>query len=284
MVSIAGGQVGGGLDISQATIGTGLDLSAAKIGGRLCLKLRPGGGGGQPAVALDLRDAKAGSLQVLGPEAGMGGWPDKGSVQLDGLAYDRLGGTDPGETQEMMGRSAQWLKQWLELDDPYSPQPYEQLAAILRQAGEVERANRILHAGRERARTSAWSWRRPLQKKLGFFRWLGLSALKVTIGYGIGLRFFYALIWALALTGVGIVVLAVWPPLPASEVRLDSWLDRLAYSFDQLLPIIELSKGFSDVSLPHRAVQYFYLHRLFGFLLGAFITAGIAGLTQRSRS
>lgn len=281
------------------------DLSAATIGGQLTLELPLPETATNGTVRLDLRDAKAGSLQVFDRETKAAGWleswmlwiarmtrhreadparwPEPGSVQLDGFRYDRLGGFGVERDDEMAGRTPEWLKRWLSLDDPYSPQPYEQLAAVLRQAGEVERANRILHNGRERARKSAWSWRQPLKTIWGFPRAVGLFLLKITIGYGIGLRFFYALIWVGLFTAIGWWMLGP-DPVGTTAVKLTGSLEKGFYSFDQLLPIIELDKRFSDVNLPEPVATYFRVHRFFGFLLGAFITAGIAGLTQRSRS
>lgn len=254
-----------------------VNLSTSTIEGQLILTLPLSSAGAGRDHRLDLRDTKVGSLQVSGPVKDS--WPSPGSVQLDGFTFDRLGAFNVAKTEEMTRKPASWFRQWLALDS-FSPQPYEQLAAVLRQAGHAEKANQILYEARERIRRESWSWGAPWR---GFPRWLGLGLLKITIGYGIGLRFFYALLWVAGLTAVGVGVLLVHPPLAGSAVPLESWADRIAYSFDQLLPIVELSKSFGEVKLPHEAEQYFYLHRVLGFLLGGFITAGIAGLTQRSR-
>ncbi|MDB5691633.1 MAG: hypothetical protein JWO81_696, partial [Alphaproteobacteria bacterium] len=168
-------------------------------------------------------------------------------------------------------------RRWLNLDQPYSPQPYDHLAAILVQAGQTGKANSILYYGRERAREAAW-------QSGAWGRGLGLTLLKWTIGYGIGNGFFRAVLWVALLTAIGIAWLGAGPVGAGGKFVLETWTQKAAYSFDQLLPIIELNHSFADVKLPLFAEYYFYLHKLLGFLLGSFIAAGIAGLTQRSKS
>lgn len=254
-----------------------LDLSGAVIGGEARIPLpqpRPSAGPHDPKVRLDLRDAKVGSLQIRDqpPFARPSGWPEEGSVQLDGFTVDRLGGYGVVDQEEMAAKPAQWFRRWLALDHPYSPQPYEHLTAVLRQGGQAEKANSILWYGRERARAASTG-----------LRWLGLTLLKGSIGYGIGYRYFYALGWALLLTAVGVGVLVLSGSADHAPLLQPLW-QKIFYSFDQLLPIIELNGEFSKITLKGWSQAYFYCHKLIGFLLGTFIAAGIAGLTQKSRS
>ena len=54
-------------------------------------------------------------------------------------------------------------------------------------------------------------------------------------------------------------------------------------SFDEILPVVELDEGhakFINEHLTGGPLAYFYFHRIMAFLLGSFIVAGIAGLTQ----
>jgi uncharacterized protein YjbI with pentapeptide repeats len=262
------------LDV-EAELAT-LDLSGAVIGGEARIPLpRPSVGEDDPKVRLDLRDAKAGSLQIrnqLPNSPRPYGWPEVGSVHLDGFTVDRLGGYGVIDEEEMAWKPAYWFRRWLALDHPYSPQPYEHLTAVLRQAGQTEKANSILWYGRERARAASTG-----------LRWLGLTLLKGSIGYGIGYRYFYALGWALLFTLIGVVVLFESGNASHSALLRPLW-QKLFFSFDQLLPIIELNDEFSKVALKGWSQAYFYFHKLIGFLLGTFIAAGVAGLTQKSRS
>jgi hypothetical protein len=122
-------------------------------------------------------------------------------------------------------------------------------------------------------------------------KWFGLSLLRTTIGYGLGNRYFQVLWVVGGLTLLGALLLLVagrqspeaWP-----------WPSLLFASLDQLLPIITLNKAhdvliFGDSSArppvppqPFWMQAYFYVHMMFGWVLGSFIVAGLAGLTQRN--
>jgi len=54
----------------------------------------------------------------------------------------------------------------------------------------------------------------------------------------------------------------------------------LAYSFDMLLPLVQLDKKHDDVDLDPWPQRYFYLHKIVGVILTSFIVAGISGLDQ----
>jgi hypothetical protein len=54
----------------------------------------------------------------------------------------------------------------------------------------------------------------------------------------------------------------------------------LAYSFDLLLPIIRLREKHYQVDLNGWVRNYFYLHKVMGYWLAAFLIAWIAGLTK----
>lgn len=88
-----------------------------------------------------------------------------------------------------------------------------------------------------------------------------------------------------ALTALGAAVLS-FPP--AAEAHGLSW--RVLVSFDQLLPIVELNKEFTEFfndpkreRLARGQLAYFSVHALLGFLLGSFVVAALAGLTQARR-
>jgi hypothetical protein len=53
-----------------------------------------------------------------------------------------------------------------------------------------------------------------------------------------------------------------------------------AFSLDQLLHV-QLDAEFDKVRLEGWTKYYFYAHRLFGWALGSFLVAGLAGLTQK---
>jgi uncharacterized protein YjbI with pentapeptide repeats len=249
-----------GADFSGAGF-TELDLSSTRIEGELDL-----GSGAAPALRwregarLTLRNTHSGALRDR-PDA-WGGL----ELQLDGFTYGRLGGF-VGVAADVPARGIGWYIAWLARDPSYTPQPYEQLAAVLREAGEPTKANRILYENRERARAEAW-------EQHDYARWLGLSLLNWTIGYGLGLRYFRALGWVVAITLIGALVLIQSGQGPPGKGP------KAVYSLDQLLPIVELMKS-DKVALTGAVAYYFVVQKLIGWVLGSFLVAGLAGLTQK---
>jgi uncharacterized protein YjbI with pentapeptide repeats len=296
-VSLLFARVMRNFDLSSSEL-TGLDLSGTRIEGEFRLgadqhsrtRWRKGAG-------LNLRNVHVGTLQdrrdrVADPqekhhwrrgfaddERWEDCWPD--DLQLDGFTYDRLGGFG-GTTEhikdfqgdrdvDMHTRDVRWYIDWLARDHSYSPEPYNQLADVFQRAGEPTKSNRILYASRRRARKEAWEQRERV-------RWFGSLLLAWTIGYGIGRGYFRALWWVAGFTAVGALLLyfsgqpneGLAPGLPA----------RFVYSLDQLLPIVEFEK-YDKVVLKHGLAYYFYAQKLVGWVLGSFLVAGLAGLTQK---
>jgi hypothetical protein len=120
---------------------------------------------------------------------------------LNGCSYERLHGIGEEDTGSNLGDwHARYLTNWLDRDTSYTPQPYEQLAAVFRSAGEPAKAFDVLFASRERAR-GLTKKKRTIEKNppgLGRpmfpgWRYIGLTLLKLTIGYGLGYRYFWSL-------------------------------------------------------------------------------------------
>jgi hypothetical protein len=213
---------------------------------------------------------------------------------LDGFTYDRLGGVEEnGDTRRnRRDRNSRWYTRWLEKDRTYSPQPYEQLAGVLRKNGDPAMAADVLYAGRERARREARdTWRLPGRRTM-LSRFIGMTLLKWTMGYGLGLRYFRCLLWIAALTVLGMGVLHC--DATVSDTRtgfpialLDratarpKVLDSAVYSLQKLIPLVEFEK-FDQVQLGRCAKVYFYIHRTLGYVLALFLGAGLSGLTQKS--
>ena len=103
-----------------------------------------------------------------------------------------------------------------------------------------------------------------------------MSLLKWTIGYGYGYRHFRSLIWVLGITLMGAVILGTMP-----AGRDFTLIGRLAYSFDLLLPIIDLDARHSLERIDGWPRYYFYVHELLGYVLAAFVAAGLTGITKK---
>ena len=63
-------------------------------------------------------------------------------------------------------------------------------------------------------------------------------------------------------------------------------LELVSASLDQLLPIVTLDRAHEKLTsaqfLPSWALFYFYFQKLVGWVLGSFLIAGFAGLTQKN--
>jgi hypothetical protein len=247
-------------------------MSSTAVGGVLMLGTPRWGGD----AVLDLSNAHVGSLQDLLDATG-GSWPQR--LRLGGFTYDRLG----GDAVSGNGHAT-----WLAKDPRFTRQPYQQLAAALRIAGEPDAANDVLYAAHERERSLAWrgdqcrSGRGLLRLDDDCLTAAGLTVLKVTIRYGLGSGPFLALAWVFACTVTGTIVLWFSP-----AARAHGLLWSLGASLDQLLPIVDLNKEFDAFfDDPERKrlagwqLGYFAVQALVGYVLASFVVAALAGLTQ----
>jgi hypothetical protein len=228
-------------------------------------------------AVLDLHNAEVGAIadRVSFLNRGADPWPKK--LDLRGFTFAKV--VAFGHDEDRASLTPAELTAWLARDRSGSVQPYVQLAKVLRDIGEVEKANDILYAGRELARKNAWDEPSP-------GRWLGLWLMKSTIGYGLGTRYFRVLRWVIAFVLIGVVTL--WVDQRATHRQLTpesqtlSWM--IAASLDTLLPIISLDKTFAD-TVPGRLTFYakliFWMLGIAGWALGSFLVAGFAGLTQK---
>ena len=261
-VNLIFASIGSNLDLSGAKLSS-LDMTGTRVQGELRL-----GSGHQPKPIWDedkesrltLRNAVVGALQDRHEE---GAWP--GNLDLGGFTYTRLGGFQSEEGgSDIAARKAAWFIDWLKKDQSYTPQPYHQLASVLRAMGHMEAVNAILFAGKERERHEARGW-----------KWWGLSLLKWVIGYGYGYRYFFSLFWVVAITLIGVFVLATVDNGAPSTLA-----QKAAFSFDLLLPIIKLDES-HKIMFEGWQRYYFYVHQLMGFVLGSFVVAGLSGITKK---
>jgi hypothetical protein len=196
---------------------------------------------------------------------------------LHGFTYKSFTGKYTGEKAQV--KQEKWFQSWLEKLQEYTPQPYEQCARVLRDAGQPEKANAVLYAGKEMERNEAW-------KNDNFKRWFWLSLMRATIGYGLGLRYFWSLWWVagFVLAGSAVCYTATKSEALAKlrgKTVLATWVNCVFFSFDLLLPIVRLRDEHYKIDLPEWQRYYFYCHQLAGWLLAFFISAGLAGITQK---
>jgi hypothetical protein len=197
---------------------------------------------------------------------------------MEGFTYSRLGGFGSTGTANMAERKTSDFIRWLEHDKTFSPQPYEYLAKVLNEGGFPSKANAILHAGRKRSRQIAWQ--KNAQKKREPLRWVGLTLLQATVGYGLGTRYFRVLIWLLGFSFLGFWVLLLTSHNPNPDFFKIAWA-----SVDITLPIVNLNNEYEEfifVDSSNSVKTWFYFQKMIGYVLGGFIVAGLAGLTQKN--
>ena len=145
---------------------------------------------------LTLKNAKVDVLQD-----NKNSWPDQLERSLEGFTYNHLAAPGLNGQEMPHQRGSDWFIDWLnKADETYSPQPYKQLAGVLRTAGLEEMANDILFASRERMRRES-SWCEA--------KWWILGALKIFIGYGYGGRIFLVLAWIVGFVAAGTLILHI---------------------------------------------------------------------------
>jgi uncharacterized protein YjbI with pentapeptide repeats len=237
------------LDLSGATMRGDLDLTSSQILGEFTL-VSDDDGSVRTATWSDnakliLHNARA---EIV--TSGEHSWPQV--VQFQGFTYRSF---------EPHGAAINHLA-LLAKEKTYSPEPYERLAQVLTQQGNTGAAMHVRHAGRDHERNRSGGW-----------RYAQLTMLDWLIGYGYHPE--RALYWALGLILIGAVLLRT-----SGQGASNGMPVGLAYSFDMLLPIIQLRKKHHDIDLKGALRYYFYGHKIAGYVLASFLIAGLAGLTK----
>ena len=260
-------KIAGFVDLRRAKVGGAINFESARfISG--CKSVREGKVGvkarfataegtfdwrsviGTPSTQLDLSHARVGVL--MDDEMS---WPSDGNLTVDGFVYGSIGERCPKDANSRL--------RWLSKQNEYRPQPYQQLAKVLRDTGRPTDATRIL-IEKENAR------RRLLGSRLlryidsppredsnqgtgdgrncafrlwvqDLFRWF-LSWALWTVGYGYQpLR----AIWFIAVLVVTGSLLFKWGYdagviIPSTEKGYHQPFNSIVYSLQTSLPIIDL--------------------------------------------
>uniref|UniRef100_A0AB33K425 Membrane-associated oxidoreductase n=1 Tax=Kitasatospora sp. CMC57 TaxID=3231513 RepID=A0AB33K425_9ACTN len=250
-----------------------LVLRHARIGGELQLdgKLANDDGG---RVAIDLRDCHvAGTLCLWNetfwrPTATGSRAP---SLRLEGFVYRTVpAGLEP-ET---------WLKTLDERMPKYHPQPYRQLAEVLREAGEEVAAKKTLMVQQGAHGTAL----RKERGRLSWAAWLWNRISGITVGYGYrpGRALFFLL-------GV-LVVSAILMVVAADQGLLNhvqpygtghcGWVDAIGVAADRTVPLVGLATAPRCVLSDAPAAEWLFVTNMALQALGwAFLTLFIAGFT-----
>jgi hypothetical protein len=241
---------------------------------------------------LDLSNARAAALWDDEKS-----WPMPGNLYLDGFVYQNFVG-GPGDELSRL--------RWLRLQPQAlqaQPQPYRQLAEVLRNDGREEGAAQV-EIARENALTSFGGMR--------IATWLWREALRITIGYGY--RPLRALWWIVGFVLLGAVMFG-WGYragliTPTEESAYGAFVgsgapprhypafSSLIYSLENFLPVVDLHQGtywrpnphhhphnrageanLVGTSLSARLLRYYlWIHILAGWTITPLLFAGLAGL------
>jgi hypothetical protein len=211
----------------------------------------------EPPQVVDFSGAQVGTL--LDDPAS---WPRQAVV--DRFVYDALFEYPPVSVR----RRLDWLA-----SNPrgYSPQPYEQLAAVYRRAGRDQDA-----------RTVAIARQRVRRRTLSLPGRLWSVLLDGLVGYGY--RTWMAGLWLLGFWLVGTIVFAVAHGAElltaAKAARELQHFNPVVYALDVLLPIVNLGQDGGWV--PHRwAAVCYWLLTLAGWVLTTAVVAALSGLLKR---
>ena len=264
-VLLNGAKIGSALYIDGSKFNGDLHMDFVTVNGTLMMQKAIF----EKGADLLLRHSNAGTLMLQDKEEH---WPE--IFRLDGFTYqgldwvvDEVNHVDPSKHE------SGWFEEWLKKHKPYSPQPYWQLASVLRTSGREDIADDILVASRNR------EWEK--SEMLKGEGW-GLFLLKIFINYGYGMwKVLLPLIWGSALVVIGVLVLDYTKERDRHEGEIHKLLDTMFYSLDMLLPIIRLRElHYKNVDLKTMARYYFYFHKIMGYVLIFFLIAVLSGLAS----
>jgi len=242
---------------------------------------------------LDLRSAKIGTL--LDEEKS---WPKKGNLYLHGMVYEEIFHKSP--------RDAKSRIKWLRLNGGFSPQPYEQLAEVLKREGHEEDAKEVLIAKNEDYIKN--------NPKLGILKKALYWLFGLTMGYGykplnmLWVMFLF-LLFGCFVFGVGSKYELITPTQgwayttdDAGKLTLEDeypafnfWI----YSIDTFVPLVDLQQGkywlpnankgkiryclfeWIDNSSGGWLRIYLWVHIAFGWILTTLLVVGLTGLVRK---
>jgi hypothetical protein len=266
-VDLSGAHVGGTLNLIDAHLQANRDGSALLLQQLQAsvLLLQPQ----EPLDGLvDLTHARVGTL--VDNEAS---WPQR--LRVRGFVYDTL-------YEASTIRAAARLR-WLKLDEEgYSPQPYEQLAAVYRRAGRDQDARTVALAKQRARRRALAKGHHGYRRLLARSRQAWSLLLDVLVGYGY--RTWLAGLWLLGFVLAGwwifdrahLAHLLIAPKPPGERPLFNGGL----YALDLLLPVGDLN--YQDAWIARGWARGFWLTWiLVGWVLTTAVLAAITGILKR---
>lgn len=257
-VRLVGAHIGGQLDCTGGQFsnpnGSALDLQRATMAGPLRMESAVLQG------TLDLTAAKTSSYHD-----NRASWPQK--LRLDGFVYDAIEDAS-AKKRDLVKERLQWL---CRDEKGYSPQIYEQLAAVYRSAGHDEDARRILIAKQRRR----FAQRNPAWQVLG-------HVIDVLVGYGYrtGRAALWLAVWLIIGTYLFGYYFSLGDLTPANKSNVPLPFQPFLYTLDLLLPVVSLHVR--DAWIAHGAAQWWSVFFIvMGWLLATAVVLSLTGRLKR---
>lgn len=230
-----------------------------------------------PAGNVDLRRARVGEL-----DDDLASWPTGGRLWLAGFSYDRLSDRAP--------RSPADRVEWIRRQRGYTPEPYQQLAAVYRSNGQIAEATTVaiaqqddlLARGDLTRPARAWTWF--LGRSLGHGYRPGRAAWALLALYIVTV----ASVWLGARSDAFIQVgdTAPQPTVTASRCA-DAYpcLSVPAYALENITPILNLHQAEnwhpkSSTTTEWILRDWLYLSTVIGYAGTTLLAAGLSGLAR----
>jgi hypothetical protein len=250
-VRLPGAHIGLQLDCTDGHFsnpnGSALNLWGATVAGPLNM---------ESAVLQGILDLTA--VKTSSYHDNQASWPQR--LRLDRFVYDAIEGASAKERLEWLRRN----------EKGYSPQIYDQLAAVYRRSGHDQDARRVLIA-KQRRRSAEGN----LAGKLGGF------LLDWTVGYGY--RTWLAAVWLAGLLVLGTVLFGYVYRVdltPANKLGVQPPFQPFLYTLDLLLPVVSLHVR--DAWIAHGAAQWWsVLFIILGWILATAVVLSLTGLLKR---
>jgi uncharacterized protein YjbI with pentapeptide repeats len=296
-ISLRSATVGGSLllgpDVlpNQGRIALDLDAAEAQITGKLSWKPAK-----QVFGQVNLEGASVGELEddwrgERGKDEANAYWPTGRQLHLDGLTYKRFA----GDGQATVKQRLKWIQSQFEPRAKkrlaaFATQPYEQLAAVYRQAGQDSDARKVAIARRADLRKYG---------SLNWYRRFGNWFLDRSIGYGyktwraaVALAAVFVIFWTLSILAqqhhLIVPVGSYNGKVPSASECTSSYpcFYPAGYTVDTVIPIINVHQAQSwgpDGSAPwgRAFVAATWIATGLGWALATLLVAGYTGLVRQ---
>ncbi|TKJ33703.1 MAG: hypothetical protein CEE38_20185 [Planctomycetes bacterium B3_Pla] len=249
-------------------------------------------------MTLDLRSAKIGAL-----DDDQESWPESGQLFLHGLEYNEISNEPPGGSKTRIN--------WLKLQDGFWPQPYEQLAKVLRNNGDDVGVRDVLIAkNRDKARRIKlawwqWFWYRLVGPLIGYGHrpWLAIPLALVIILFGwvcFGVGYWSGLITPPSKTAYTTTEKLPVPDPGNPNLGISTAypvFNSLVYSIDVFVPVVDLRQArywLPNANRGHKLVGigpwplhwggvllfWLWIETALGWILTTLFLVGLTGLVR----